>query len=48
MAMITASSKRDIDQQPIIAHAVRLYLRFSLSLRAVEGVLHDSGVKVTA
>ena len=47
MSEITACYKRHRFPAAIIAHAVWLYLRFSLSLRAVEELLLERGVEVS-
>lgn len=47
MLMTAASYKRHRFPPAIIAHAIWLYLRFSLSLRAVEEMLLERGVEVS-
>ena len=47
MSMTTASYKRHRFPAAIIAHAVWLCLRFSLSLRTVEEMLLERGVEVS-
>lgn len=47
MSMTSASYKRHRFPPAIIAHAVWLYLRFSLSLRAIEEMLLERGVEVS-
>lgn len=47
MSETSASHKRHRFAPAIIAHAIWLYLRFSLSLRAVEELLLERGVEVS-